>query len=57
MDTNQKKDALSEILLARKANPERVFTNYVYKQIQSSQEDKSKKKKPPVKKTSTKKGN
>lgn len=57
MDANRKEEALSEILLARKANPDRVFTNYVYEQIRGSQEDKSNKKKPPVKKTSNKKGN
>jgi tetratricopeptide (TPR) repeat protein len=57
MDANRKEEALNEILLARKANPERVFTNFVYEQIRGGQEDKSDKKKPPVKKTSGKKEN
>lgn len=55
MDANQKKEALSEILLARKANPDRVFTNFVYQQIRGSQEDKGNKENPPVKKNSNKK--
>lgn len=54
MDANQNKDALSEILLARKSNPERVFTNYVYEQINARVKDKGNKKKTTIKKTAKK---
>jgi tetratricopeptide (TPR) repeat protein len=33
LDTNRRDDALREINLARSANPDRAFTNYIYSQI------------------------
>lgn len=57
MDANKKKEALAEIQLARKANPERLFTNYVHEQITGSQDNKNVEKQTPVKKFSEKKTN
>ena len=36
LDSGQKDDALREIRLARSANPDRVFTNYVYSQVEAA---------------------
>jgi tetratricopeptide (TPR) repeat protein len=57
MDANRKKEALVEIELARKANPDRVFTNYVYEQIKRGQDGNSSEQETPVKKSSGKKTN
>ncbi|HKR00216.1 MAG TPA: tetratricopeptide repeat protein [Pyrinomonadaceae bacterium] len=56
MDANRKEEALAEILLARKANPDRVFTNYVYRQITGNQDGK-RAPEAPVKKSSGTKTN
>jgi tetratricopeptide (TPR) repeat protein len=37
LDADRREEALAEIELARKANPDRVFTNYVYEQITGGQ--------------------
>lgn len=49
LDAGQNKEALSEILLARKINPERSFTNYVYETVKKGGEQAEKK--APTKKT------
>lgn len=55
MDAGQKKEALSEILLARKLNPERVFIKYVYEQVSGVKTNETVEKDSGVKKTSNKK--
>jgi cytochrome c-type biogenesis protein CcmH/NrfG len=55
LDANKKKEALAEIQLARKANPERLFTNYVYEQITGNQDNKKLDKQTPAKKSAEKK--
>lgn len=49
LDAGQKNEALSEILLARKINPERSFTNYVYETVKKGGDQAEKK--APTKKT------
>jgi tetratricopeptide (TPR) repeat protein len=41
LDADRKKEALDEILLARKIDPDRAFTNYVYKMIKNGGDGKS----------------
>ena len=36
LDAGKKKDALDEILLARKINPDRAFTNYVFELVKAA---------------------
>jgi tetratricopeptide (TPR) repeat protein len=52
LDTNRRDDALREINLARNANPDRAFTNYIYSQINAPAKKDSDKKTatPPAKK-------
>jgi tetratricopeptide (TPR) repeat protein len=54
MDANKKKEALSEITLARKLNPERMFIKYVYDQVAGIKTNETVEKDGSVKKTPVK---